>query len=211
LAKYFGSVPKGMISLFAVITSGTSWSEIAWALMEVAWYNVLFLLMFVVFMILGVLNVVTSAFVSDVMDRAENEKEIQLDKIQQQRIRNERDLNNVFDEIDVDDSGQLDIEEVEALQQNEEASGVFERMGIGFRDAWRFFDMLDEDKSRTLSRDEFVNGCLRLSSSANNTSMAVLLSSVSRIQIKLSRLEALAQGERRESRVVMQRSSLMEK
>merc|ERR1712039_1066338 len=93
------------------------------------------------------------------------------------------------EEIDVDGSGMLDITEVEGLSDNVEAMRVFDRMGISCRDTWRFFDLIDVDKSRTLSQEEFVSGCIWLSGTSNNTNMAVLLENVNKLLKKVSRLD----------------------
>merc|ERR1712060_1030174 len=72
-------------------------------------------------------------------------------------------LQNIFEELDTDGSGSIEMREFLEWTKNSRARAFFERvLGIDGFKAGHTFKLLDIDGTGQLEKEEFVVGCLRL-------------------------------------------------
>eukprot|EP00928_Gymnodinium_smaydae_P099518 TRINITY_DN9522_c0_g1_i1.p1 TRINITY_DN9522_c0_g1~~TRINITY_DN9522_c0_g1_i1.p1 ORF type:complete len:615 (-),score=67.01 TRINITY_DN9522_c0_g1_i1:97-1908(-) len=175
LAKYFSSAPTTFVSLFKTLTNGESWGYIMEPLQSLSEVYVVIFVMFVLFMQLGVLNIITSVFVGNATLLAQMDMDmIQLMEAEQHAY-TMRKLDEVFSILDKDDIGSITLNEFEDWTRIEKVKAFFER--VLRLEAWkvgRFFRMLDINGDDRIDKQEFVVGCMRLKGDAKNMDQEVL-------------------------------------
>jgi len=196
LRRNYQSVPSGLYSLYMAMTGGQSWGELCEPLGLIHGAYLLLFLGFISLTYFGVLNVVTAIFVDSAMQSQQHYKEL---LIQESVLRKElysQHLREVFREIDQDNSGCINGDEMEFFLADPALNLYLESIDIFPNDARSLFRLLDHDDSGEVSIDEFCEGCLRLKGEAKSFDIHCLLYNNERHQIQLtdiiSKLEALA-------------------
>jgi len=195
LEEHFGSISKGMYSLFLTITGGISWGEVADPLIMADWVYGVFFMLFICFMIFAVLNIITGVFVEGAIDRAQAEKDAQIQENINQERGIEEDLAILFDENDLDHTGFIDYNEFKKMFADEKMKAQFRGMGLKTNTPWDLFRMLDTDKSYKVHKDEFIKGCLHLKDNASKLDMAILMTEFRRAATHWTKLSRLVSHE----------------
>merc|ERR1719443_1298765 len=188
---YFGTLPKSMITLFAVVTGGTAWTDLVDALAEVpaGGVYVAILMFYVAFTTFAVLNVITGVFCQSAVESAALDKETAI----QCQIANKQeyieDVRELFRTIDSDNSGQITRTEFEATLQSEEGLAYLSGLEMEVSDAWVLFKLLDIDGGGVIETEEFVQGCLRLRGAAKSVDVARILSEHRWIMRKIDEIQ----------------------
>merc|ERR1712217_963929 len=81
----------------------------------------------------------------------------------------------IFHQIDDDGSGEVSIDEVEQIFEDETMSHLLEALEITAFDARSMFKLLDRDLSGSVDIDEFCAGCLRLKGEARSFDIQCLM------------------------------------
>lgn len=142
-------------------------------------------------MFFAVLNIITGVFVEGAIAKAQTEKEDML----QDQLKDENDmrqeLSDLFEAIDTDGSGLIDISEFETMLEKDTTRGLFRVCGLRVSQAWEVFRLLDKDKDYTISRHEFVDGCMKLSGSANSLDIASVINQIEELAVGWSHYRIL--------------------
>jgi len=182
---HFGTLTRSFATLFQSICGGVDWGQAADALHSMGsngWVYYSAFLVYMTFTYFAVLNVITALFCQQVVEHAltvdvfENKME-SLQKV-------ERDLLRLFNELDElarsHDSppGTVTYLDLEDFLKDEEVHRRFFRMGIDPENAWMLFMLLDQDKSGSVTIEEFVAGCMRLRGECQRIDLHVMLQEV---------------------------------
>merc|ERR1712173_577792 len=98
-----------------------------------------------------------------------------------ERLLNE--LFEIFDTLDTECKGQLNLQDFMRWTENPRFRAFFSRaLGIDIFKAEMTFKLLDVDCSGVLDRDEFVVGCVRLKGGTNAIDAAVILRELKRVK-----------------------------
>jgi len=184
LRMYFSTLWESIFYLLQSITGGTSWGDITMPLLDLGTGYGVLMSFFMCFTLLAVLNIVTGIFVEGAIQRAESDKDQMIQHELEQETGKVQQLQDVFEEIDADASGYIDLEEFEILVADERVKAYFRTMGLDISTAYHLFRLLDLDNSQTVSRSEFLMGCLRLQGSAKNVDVATLMYENKRMMLK---------------------------
>lgn len=168
LDDMFGTLTKSAYTLFMAISSGRDWWECIQALAPLhEIFSVLFLL-FVAVTLFGVMNVVTGVFVESALQSVQHYKELLIQESMKSKAMYMDHLQDVFLEIDIDNSGSITLEEMDDFLRDPILMQYLESMDIQPDDARTLFSLLDKDGSGEVSIHEFCQGCLRLKGEAKS-------------------------------------------
>merc|ERR1740123_1050009 len=118
LLRYFGGLFTTMASLYQAISGGEDWSNVLKPLVALgATYQCVFY-MFITFSMFAMLNVVTSVFVDSTMQRSQNDREFVVETELQGKKKFIEMMEQVFEELDSDGSGQIMLSELEEHMNN---------------------------------------------------------------------------------------------
>jgi len=168
-------VPTTMYSLLLAISGGVDWMDVVQPLAKISTvYQVLFAF-YVLFVIIGVLNVLTSVFVQRASELVKLDRDL---VIQCQLVSNEtflKEMKAIFEEVDVDSSGTITWEKFREYLENEHVQAYFATQQLDTSDARQLFNLLDSDAREEVKIEDFILGCMRLRGQAKSSDMATLL------------------------------------
>jgi len=181
LQTSFGRIHDGMLTLFLCITGGVEWGFLYEPLKKVGLHHVVVLSFFVCLMYFAVLNIITGVFVEGAIQRAQSEKEsiIQDEVEQEKQVRSK--LASLFEEIDIDRSGFIDLAEFEQMLSRPHVQACFTSIGLRFSQAWELFQLLDRKGTHKVESEDFVGGCMQLCGHGSSVDIATVLRELKRL------------------------------
>ena len=151
------SVMDANLLLFKTVVAGDSWGEIA---VPVIQKNPATLFIFVgslLTLVFGVLNVIVAVVVDTFADARQRDVQNLADELDDDILADKKDLQKIFDRIDVDGSGQLTLEELIAGARSDPMfQSRLRVMDIDENDLTQLFGMIDSDGSGTIEVAEFL-------------------------------------------------------
>mmetsp|Transcript_86770 Transcript_86770/g.165838 ORF Transcript_86770/g.165838 Transcript_86770/m.165838 type:complete len:706 (+) Transcript_86770:2-2119(+) len=203
IQKYFGTLfPDGstdkqdvkhgaIVSLYLAMSGGVDWVELLEALQPLSFEYRTALLIFVTFAIFALLNVVTAVFVETAMQRSQNDREMLVQQEMENKAEFVATMQQVFEELDTNNSGTLSKEEFEKQIQDENIMAYLSTLELDIDQVRTLLTLLDLDQNGEVDIEEFVSGCLRLKGEAKSLDMAILQYQVEYILHNLSSLNRL--------------------
>jgi len=187
LGVKFGSVYKTMASLFEAISGGNDWAGIAEEMRVVSEDLYVCFALYVVFVSLGVLNIVTGFFVDGTMQANVNAREEMLKAAQDKKNTMAELIGELFHQLDTDQSGKLSFEELEAHLYDDALQEYFCVLEMEPDEAKDLFCLLDIKNEGEVSIAEFTNGCLKVMGQPKNLDICTCLYNSKRIMVLLER------------------------
>merc|ERR1719240_1623683 len=195
----FGSVYRTIASLFEAVTGGNDWAGIAETIREVsAGYYCCFAL-YVVFVTLGVLNIVTGFFVDGTMQANVNAREEMLKQAQEKKSTMIQLVGELFTQLDTDQSGKLSYEELDSHLHDEALQEYFCVLEMEPEEAKDLFCLLDIRGEGEVSITDFTTGCLKIMGAPKNLDICTCLYQSRRMIILLESIAASITGRRGKS------------
>jgi len=195
--KSFGSIYETMVTLFCSITGGNDWMMYG-ELLRLLQHGELYFLIFafyIVFCLVGMLNVVTGIFVdSAVCTRTEDEV---VECFTEDQRRTSEEVRRIFKEADLDNSGTLSFQELASHLENPWVKAYFSGLDIDPSEAGIIFTLIDTDGSNTVSIDEFVDGTMKLKGHAKSIDVLSMMFDTVRFSMKFNGLCAHIEEELR--------------
>jgi len=173
-----------MYFLFQGMCGGVAWGDITAPLIELHWAYAALMVLFTCFTLLALLNIITGVFVESAFAKAQSDREAVVQAELKEETQKMQQLDEVFNEIDKNNTGYLTIHEFEAVVADPRVVAYFRSMGVHISTAYHLFRLLDLDNSNTVSSSEFVLGCLRLQGAAKNVDVATLMYENKRMMLK---------------------------
>jgi len=165
LRTYFGSVPLSMLTLLAALLGGVDWIDAIRPIMEhVSVWLGCSVVLYIVFLLLAVLNVITGNFVQCSLDSAIEIKEMH--RLNQAR--------RMFISLDRNESGSISLEELCEHLQDPEVKDFFATLDIDISEATSLFELIDLDNSGIIDFEEFLSGCMRLHGPSKATDLLLV-------------------------------------
>ena len=171
LESAYGSLPHTVYTLVQAVLGGRSWHEVCTPLFKVGWLPVALLFIYISFVILAVLNVVTGVFVDNAFRAAEKQRGLAIQKEMDKKEQFTQEILDSFCAMDQDGSGDVTPEELGEMLDDSALSAYFRVLGFDIDDARRFIQLLDTDSNGSISIDEFLRGCLRYRGLATGVDM----------------------------------------
>jgi len=172
LRTHWGTVPRGMLSLYMAITGGISWYEILVPLYPVGPHWVCLLVMYVCFAQFAVLNVLTGVFCQNAIESAQKDEDLAIQEVLANKRYHVRQMQELFKSIDTDCDGSISMAEFHELLHDETLRAHFETMGVDPSDVDALFRLMDTDGGSVIEIDEFIDGILRMRGLAQRVDLA---------------------------------------
>jgi len=183
--------------LFQAFTSGQNWSVFCDALFFAGWiYGALFIV-FQMFLLLGLMNVVAAIFVESAMESQRHFKDLLVYDSARKREMYMSHLKEVFHLIDVDGGGTLSANELEWFLEDVDIQAYLASLDIPPTDARSLFELLDKDASGEVDIDEFCEGCLRLKGEAKSFDIHKVLKSNNDLKSQIMSLTTFVHSQAR--------------
>eukprot|EP00930_Biecheleria_cincta_P013770 TRINITY_DN12117_c0_g1_i1.p1 TRINITY_DN12117_c0_g1~~TRINITY_DN12117_c0_g1_i1.p1 ORF type:complete len:262 (-),score=42.97 TRINITY_DN12117_c0_g1_i1:61-846(-) len=163
LDKFFGTIPRAVLTLIGSVLGGISWGEpldILFATVSPI-YAYLFL-SYVIFVILALLNLLTGFFCEHAMDAATLDREMVISQQMLDQDKIVKNFKDLYSAMDLDNSGKLTLQELSGCLHNEKLVAYFAHLGIHIYKVWDTFKLMDENMDGEVTIDEFVHALLRL-------------------------------------------------
>jgi len=131
------------------------------------WFGyVVVFLVFIVITVLAVLNVINAIFVNDAVDATQHDLDLRSQAdLAENKIMLRR-LTRIFQDMEKDKRDMVSIDSFVQHMDDEEMKLQLSLIGLHFCDGVSLFQYLDVDRSRHLTIEQFVMGCLRLKGEA---------------------------------------------
>lgn len=172
LRFHFARLDAAIVSLFEAMAGGISWGELRTELEPLEPpYRIIFM-MYILFSILGVVNIVTGVFVDSALGNSKRDHDLMVEEEQEKKAKMLRDLHILFEEIDADQSGSISYQEIMTAHDDERMRSYMNAIGVCLEDVQALFTLLDVDKAGKVEVEEFINGCIRLHGPASNMELA---------------------------------------
>ena len=181
IRTYFRDLPTSMLTLFMSITGGVNYIVVVEILGEVSALMVIFFLLFFILSSMAVMNVITSIFVSDAIEVAQQDRDIRMRADTERWRRQLAILTKLWNEVDTNGSGTISCAQLEVAMKRPEVVALFNLFELDIIDVVSFFESLDTDHSGHVGREEFVTGCLRMRGHGNLLDIETSLHDVKRL------------------------------
>merc|ERR1712007_295516 len=178
----FGSVYRTIASLFEAVTGGNDWAGIAETMRAVSESYYCCFALYVVFVTLGVLNIVTGFFVDGTM-QAQEKKNTMIHLV-----------GELFTQLDTDQSGKLSYEELDSHLHDEALQEYFCVLEMEPEEAKDLFCLLDIRGEGEVSITDFTNGCLKIMGAPKNLDICTCLYQSRRMIILLESIAGSITG-----------------
>jgi len=173
--ELYGSLGASLLTLFMSISGGADWIDLVKPLTQFSKAYVLIYVLYVSFVVFGVMNVLTAIFVESANQIAAIDQDLAI----QEQLRKDKStistIKAMFYEADVDNSGVLSQSELETLLENPKYIWAMRLVGVDVSEARGLFQLLDINETKAVSIDEFVTGMMRLKGGAKGVDLATLI------------------------------------
>eukprot|EP00811_Abedinium_folium_P008474 NODE_1782_length_2375_cov_4.844306.p1 GENE.NODE_1782_length_2375_cov_4.844306~~NODE_1782_length_2375_cov_4.844306.p1 ORF type:complete len:421 (-),score=90.36 NODE_1782_length_2375_cov_4.844306:357-1619(-) len=167
LEDSFGTIYRTIMVLFEGVTGGRDWADLSAPLKSISEFYYLIFAMYIVFVALGVLNIVTGFFVDGTI---QNSIETREDLVEMRRAEKEMMMNmlrEILHHMDSDGSGTLSEDELDEHIDTSEVQDVLCKIEFDPTDAKELFRVLDYKACGEVTIEAFTAGMLRLVSGTN--------------------------------------------
>jgi hypothetical protein len=186
LRFHFGSLSRSAFTLFKCVVGGLDWGEAAFVLSDVSPFLVALFIVYIVFVSLAVMNVVTGIFLQFALEQAAFDQDHMITQQLKEKDNYMANLTLLYHDLDSSRAGAITLADFEEHLGGEKLQAFLQSLDINTSDAWTFFKLLDVDGGGTLGLDEFVDGCMRLKGNAKSIHVAQILYENRWIMQKLS-------------------------
>jgi len=148
---------------------------------------------YILLVVIGVLNILTGVFVS----RAAEASALDKDLVAHAEIANTRnmvrDLHKMLQEIDVEHSGIVHVDQLRDYIANEDVQAYMSVLHLDSVDCHRMISLMHQEANGNVSMQEFIALCLRYSGNARSVEIAVVLREQSKQNARLHHLAEKAE------------------
>lgn len=184
----FGALYVTTYSLLRSMLGGINWGILCDMLLKMDTISPMLFIFYILFTMLAVLNIVTGVFVDNAGAAAKTQRDYIIEKEREVKETYIRELQNLFWQMDDDESGTLTAEEMQQLVKDPRMAAYFTALGFEPHDCVRLFTLLDTDSSGTVDIEEFLDGCLRLKGFARSIDVHFIMVLIHRLQKQLNGL-----------------------
>jgi len=201
LSENYGTVLGSMFTLLKAAFGGGDWAELMKPLWDAGYvYGIIFLL-YELFMLLAVLNIVTGVFVDNTTKLAQGDKDRVIQEEMDSYNCSVKDLRELFLDVMHEQGAAKGIETQQDLQNltitrsdfeeiltHEKMEAYFRVLGLDISEGRVLFGLLDTDGDGNIGVEDFTSGCLRLRGGAKEIDIMTLIQGNKRVIDRVSDL-----------------------
>lgn len=207
----FSSLSHAIYTLLSVISGGKDWEGTA-TLLNIMHPMYLYLFVFyIVFVIFGVMNVLTGVFVDSAAEISKFDHDLVL---QTEMSRKESFMNQVeglFRQLDTDFSGTISWDELAKALADERIRAYLSHLELDVSEAKGLFRLLDTDNNGEIGAEEFMLGCMRLKGHSKGIEMASMMYDQRKMSLSIThRFDTISEDLRKTNLQLEQQTKLLD-
>merc|ERR1712019_247078 len=171
----YGNIVSSCVTLVASISGGLDWIDASWPLLQIHPMYLILYLIFVMFCVFGLMNILTGIFVANTKEVSQVDRDLVIRAQLKDRKSFANQLKNVLRSIDKDGSGSISKHELMEHLSSSEFYAYLKTLDVTVSDAQGVFKLLDVNGMGEVSIDEFVLSLMRFQGSARAVDVATLL------------------------------------
>jgi len=168
---YPGLYPT-MFSLVLVISGGTDWLEVVRPLQKIHWAYQIVFIFYILFVIFGVLNVLTGVFLESATEFVDRDLMVHSHLVRMEGFLSE--MVQLFEEFDPDNTGHVKIDKLLEYIQAEKVQAYLAAHNLDCHDAVALTKLIDLNQNEGVNLQEFILGMLRLRGVAKSVDVQLL-------------------------------------
>eukprot|EP00930_Biecheleria_cincta_P052918 TRINITY_DN38226_c0_g1_i1.p1 TRINITY_DN38226_c0_g1~~TRINITY_DN38226_c0_g1_i1.p1 ORF type:complete len:477 (-),score=93.35 TRINITY_DN38226_c0_g1_i1:13-1443(-) len=172
---YVGSVGKSMMTIMQVITLDSWTEDIARPLLDIAPITLVVIMMAIVCLTFGTLNILVAVMVERIASISQDSKVTSQKVLEKTENTLLRSIASEFETFDKDGNGQLDFFEFRKMIRTKSLGHKLGLLGVQVDEAEGLFDLMDVDKSGTVTPGEFISGLQKLKGFAKGQDVVQLI------------------------------------
>jgi hypothetical protein len=179
LMTWFGSVFTAMRSLYGTSSGGEGWQTLYNVLEPVGWGEQAFMLFFVFFSQIAILNIILGIFVDDAMKSMESTKEEAIIEHLEEEMEIAANIESLCRDVDTTKSGSISKQEFKVALSKGSMQAYLDLVGLKAHNLHHYFNALSEKgEGGEVDISEFVKGCMSMRGQASAYDMNVVLRQV---------------------------------
>lgn len=155
---FMGSVRKSMLTVMQVITLDQWTSDIARPLLDIAPASFTALMLSIVVMTFGTLNILVAVMVERVGQISQDSKQTSQRAVAQTETLLLESILDDFHDADIHGNGDLELKEFRKMIRGPSMAKKLSLLGVSTDEAENLFELMDIDKSGTVTAGEFISG-----------------------------------------------------
>jgi len=171
----YGSLFKTMYTLFAAMTGGVTWSDVAIPCMEFGEFYFLVFLMYIFFSMFSMLNIVTGVFVDGALQASQRDRNLVNIRQTKFYIEQARYLLTMLEELDKDRTGFIAANLLAEALASDRIQAVFHNLAPEMEEVAELAQVLDQTGDGTIEIKEFVDGLLHFKVEPKNFDIQMLI------------------------------------
>merc|ERR1712187_989558 len=171
----YGNLVSSCVTLIASISGGIDWIDASWPLQEIRGTYLFLYIVFVMFCVFGLMNILTGIFVANTKEVSQVDRALVIRTQLQDRKSFANQLKGVLRSIDKDGSGTISKHELMEHLASSEFYAYLKTLDVTVSDAQGVFNLLDVNGSGEVNIDEFVLSLMRFQGSSRAVDVATLL------------------------------------
>jgi len=187
----WGGMPQAIRTLMFSVSGGESWSALSAPFWHINWCAGVLFALFMMLTTFGVMNVLIGVFVAEAKNIHDLDKELMIDKALDEQKSKKQLVSEFFDHLDAHGAGEIALQDLRNSLEQDRVAGHFHLFDIDTRRAQVMVDLMDVDGDGIISKQEFVQGFLRLQGGSSATDVAESMLQQKVISDKLDKLKEL--------------------
>ncbi|CAE8627315.1 unnamed protein product [Polarella glacialis] len=156
------SVMRANLMMFQTIIAGDSWGDLAVPVIEAHPWTAIIFIGSLLTLVFGVLNLIVAVVIDTYAEHRQKDVMNLAQELDAEAAEDKRFLQKIFDQIDEDGSGELNLAEVLlAAKTHPEFKSRLRVMDIDEQDLVQMFEMIDGDGSGSVDPEEFITALNR--------------------------------------------------
>lgn len=173
--QWYGSLPRAFVSMIMCFSGGVDWLDVLRPLQRIHWLYETAFVLYILFIVIGVLNVLTGIFVERAQELSGLDRDL---VIQAEKKRNEaflHEMKNIFEEADADGSNRISWDEFREFLKKEDIKAYMATQQLDAFDPRQLFNIMESEDDEGVGIEDFIMGCMRLKGLAKSVDVVALL------------------------------------